>query len=34
MCGKLSKRVTHQCLTQWEHLEAADGPPHYHGAVL
>lgn len=33
MCGKLSKRTAHECLTQWEHL--ADGVKvKYHGAVL
>ncbi|MEP1422978.1 MAG: glucuronosyltransferase [Erythrobacter sp.] len=33
MCGKLSKRTAHQCLTQWEHL--ADGTDvKYRGAVL
>jgi hypothetical protein len=33
MCGKLSKRTAHQCLTQWEHL--ADGAKvKYRGAVL
>jgi UDP-N-acetylglucosamine:LPS N-acetylglucosamine transferase len=33
MCGKLSKRFAHQCLTQWEHL-ASDPAPRYFGAVL
>ncbi|MFL0355498.1 glucuronosyltransferase [Erythrobacter sp. GH1-10] len=33
MCGRLSKTVAHQCLTQWEHL-AADPQPGYRGAVL
>lgn len=33
MCGKLSKRTAHECLTQWEHL--ADGDTvKYRGAVL
>ena len=33
MCGKLSKRTAHECLTQWEHL--ADEPRvKYRGAVL
>jgi UDP-N-acetylglucosamine:LPS N-acetylglucosamine transferase len=33
MCGKLSKRTAHECLTQWEHL--ADGSSvKYRGAVL
>ncbi|UAB79563.1 glucuronosyltransferase [Erythrobacter sp. SCSIO 43205] len=33
MCGKLSKRTAHACLTQWEHL--ADGSAvKYRGAVL
>lgn len=33
MCGKLSKRVAHECWTQWEHL--ANGQrPRYFGAVL
>ncbi len=33
MCGKLSKRTAHACLTQWEHL--ADGAAvQYKGAVL
>lgn len=33
MCGKLSKRFAHECLTQWEHL-AAPPAPRYFGAVL
>ncbi len=33
MCGRLSRRLAHQCWTQWEHLAASNGP-HYHGAVL
>lgn len=33
MCGKLSKRVAHQCLTQWEHLADQEGVQ-YRGAVL
>lgn len=33
MCGKLSKTIAHQCLTQWEHL-ADDRGPLYRGAVL
>jgi len=33
MCGKLSRRTAHECLTQWEHL--ADGASvKYRGAVL
>lgn len=33
MCGKLSRRTAHECLTQWEHL--ADGEQvKYRGAVL
>ena len=33
MCGKLSKKTAHACLTQWEHL--ADGSAvKYKGAVL
>ena len=33
MCGKLSKKTAHACLTQWEHL--ADGSAvQYKGAVL
>jgi UDP-N-acetylglucosamine:LPS N-acetylglucosamine transferase len=33
MCGKLSRRTAHECLTQWEHL--ADGTTvKYRGAVL
>ena len=33
MCGKLSRRTAHECLTQWEHL--ADGAQvKYRGAVL
>ena len=33
MCGKLSKRTAHECLTQWEHL-ADDNSVKYRGAVL
>ena len=33
MCGKLSKSLAHQCLTQWQHL-AKDTGPAYRGAVL
>lgn len=33
MCGKLSKRIAHECWTQWEHL-AAGQKPRYFGAVL
>lgn len=33
MCGKLSKKFAHECLTQWEHL-AAEPSPRYAGAVL
>ncbi|MEM6475502.1 MAG: glucuronosyltransferase [Pseudomonadota bacterium] len=33
MCGKLSKTVAHECLTQWEHL-SNDPAPKYRGAVL
>lgn len=33
LCGKLSKTVAHQCLTQWEHLARAPTPK-YRGAVL
>lgn len=33
MCGKLSKRFAHECLTQWEHLSARPSPK-YRGAVL
>ncbi|AWW72894.1 glucuronosyltransferase [Erythrobacter sp. KY5] len=33
MCGKLSRRTAHECITQWEHL--ADGSAvKYRGAVL
>lgn len=33
MCGRLSQKFAHECLTQWEHL--ADKPsPRYFGAVL
>ncbi|MEE4200887.1 glucuronosyltransferase [Erythrobacter sp.] len=33
MCGKLSRRTAHECLTQWQHL--ADGQAvKYRGAVL
>lgn len=33
MCGKLSRRTAHECLTQWKHL--ADGNTvKYRGAVL
>jgi len=33
MCGKLSKKLAHECLTQWENL-AAEPSPKYRGAVL
>ncbi|MEM1050702.1 MAG: glucuronosyltransferase [Pseudomonadota bacterium] len=33
MCGKLSKRTAHECLTQWEHLAEGDAVK-YRGAVL
>lgn len=33
MCGKLSRRTAHECLTQWEHL-ADDEAVKYRGAVL
>lgn len=33
MSGRLSRRVAHECWTQWEHL-AQPGGPTYHGAVL
>lgn len=33
MCGKLSKRFAHQCLTQWEHL-SSEPTPRYFGSVL
>ncbi|GMN01980.1 glucuronosyltransferase [Erythrobacter sp. MTPC3] len=33
MCGKLSVRFAHQCLTQWQHLSAETGPA-YRGSVL
>ena len=33
MCGKLSKRFAHECLTQWEHLSASPTPK-FRGAVL
>jgi UDP-N-acetylglucosamine:LPS N-acetylglucosamine transferase len=33
MSGHLSRRVAHECWTQWEHL-ARPGGPAYHGAVL
>lgn len=33
MCGKLSKRTAHECLTQWEHLADGDAVK-YRGAVL
>ncbi|MDY7097111.1 MAG: glucuronosyltransferase [Pseudomonadota bacterium] len=33
MCGRLSKKYAHECLTQWEHL-AGDPTPRYFGAVL
>ncbi len=33
LCGKLSKRVAHQCWTQWENLAGPDRP-RYFGAVL
>lgn len=33
MCGRLSLRFAHECLTQWEHL-AGDPVPKYRGAVL
>ncbi len=33
MCGKLSKHVAHECLTQWDHL-ASDTKPLFRGSVL
>ena len=33
LCGRLSKRLAHTCLTQWEHL-AGDAGPSYRGALL
>ena len=33
MCGKLSRRTAHECITQWEHL-ADDKNVKYRGAVL
>ncbi len=33
MCGKLSKHIAHECLTQWSHL-ASDTKPRFRGAVL
>lgn len=33
MCGKLSKRTAHECLTQWKHLADGDAVK-YRGAVL
>lgn len=33
MCGKLSRRTAHECLTQWEHL-ADETHVRYRGAVL
>lgn len=33
LCGRMSNRVAHECLTQWEHL-AAEPAPKYRGAVL
>lgn len=33
MCGKLSRRTAHECLTQWEHL-ANGSTVKYRGAVL
>lgn len=33
LCGKMSVRVAHECLTQWPHL-AAEPAPKYRGAVL
>ncbi|WP_298300695.1 glucuronosyltransferase [uncultured Erythrobacter sp.] len=33
MCGKLSKRTAHECLTQWRHLADQDSVK-YRGAVL
>ncbi len=33
MCGKLSSRIAHECLTQWEHLSSRPCPK-FRGAVL
>ncbi|KWV91158.1 glucuronosyltransferase [Erythrobacter sp. YT30] len=33
MCGKLSKRLAHECLTQWEHL-SKEPQPKFRGAIL
>jgi hypothetical protein len=33
LCGRMSKIIAHECLTQWEHL-AAQPAPKYRGAVL
>ncbi|MGB3712168.1 MAG: glucuronosyltransferase [Erythrobacter sp.] len=33
MCGKLSRWLAHECLSQWEHL-ARDPRVSYHGSVL
>jgi UDP-N-acetylglucosamine:LPS N-acetylglucosamine transferase len=33
LCGRMSKTVAHECLTQWEHL-SAEPAPKYRGAVL
>jgi UDP-N-acetylglucosamine:LPS N-acetylglucosamine transferase len=33
MCGKLSQKLAHRCLTQWEHLARPEGP-HYAGNLL
>lgn len=33
LCGRLSQRMAHECLTQWEHL-ACEPSLKYRGAVL
>jgi len=33
MCGRLSVKFAHECLTQWEHLKG-ENRPRYEGAVL
>ena len=34
MSGKLARKFCHRVLTQWQHLERADGNPSYWGSVL
>lgn len=34
MSGRLARKFCHRVLTQWQHLERADGNPTYRGSVL